>query len=103
MSLGDVLKEVAKRDMAVGRQLQYGGAVKSRLVYTEELKDGQFQIKLTSTEDKDAFIETSIPYDGSETSQNYCRMYFLSMVFNAAIAGMKRKKKDDKKKLPPTS
>jgi hypothetical protein len=103
MSLGDVLKEAAKRDMAMGRQLQYSGAVKSRLEYSEEIKDGKFEIRLTSTEDKDAFVETSIPYDGSETSENYCRMYFLSMVFNAAIFGMKRKKENEKKKLPPNS
>ena len=103
MSLGDVLTEAAKRDLSAQKDLTYSGDVKSRTRYTEEVKDGMFQIRLfsTSPDDKDAFIETSIPYDGSETTQNYARMYFLSMVYNAALYGMKKKK--DNKKLPGNS
>lgn len=100
MSLGDVLKEAAKRDLAGKKVLSFGGDVKSPLQYTEQVKDGKFEIKLGTTEDEEAYIECSVPHDGTEATQNYCRLYFLSMVFNAAIYGMKRKiqqPKTDKK------
>lgn len=98
MGLGDVLKEAARLDLSGQKELTFGGATKSRMKYTEEIKDGRFEIRLCSTVpgEEDVFIENSIPYDGSETSQNYARMYHLSMLHNAALYGM-RKQKEPKK------
>jgi hypothetical protein len=65
---------------------------KGDLVYTEFLKGDKFEIKLSSKKDREAFIECSVPDKGTEDEKNYLRLYFLSMVFNAAMYGMKRKK-----------
>lgn len=88
MTLGDILKDAAIRDMAGGN--------KNKLVYKEYVKDGHFKIKLSSGIDKDAFVECAIPDKGMEEEKNYLRSYFLSMVFNTAIYGMKRKKQINK-------
>jgi hypothetical protein len=94
MTLGDILTEVAKKDMAGGKKLE--------LLYEETIEDGKFKIRLLSDTDRDAYIHTSVPYDVClpdeelEGKKNYCRAYFLSMVFNAAIYGMKRKKQNIK-------
>jgi hypothetical protein len=39
----------------------------------------------------EATIECSVPYNGLEEEANYARLYFLSMAFNSAVYGMKRK------------
>ncbi len=83
MTLGDILKNVSENDVAGGK--------KNELKYTEEVKDGFFEIRLNS-KFQDGYIETKIPYNGLEDEKNYCRAYFLSMVFNAAVHGMKRLK-----------
>lgn len=94
--LGEILKYVAEKDMAGGK--------KPSLLYEEEVADGKFKIRLISDTDREAYIHTSIPYDEFlpeeelERKRNYARAYFLSMVFNAAIYGLKRKKKIDKSK-----
>lgn len=95
MGLGEVLTEAAKKDLSGQKELTFGGATKSRMKYTEEAKDGRFEIRLRSTVEgeEEVYIENSIPEDGSETTHNYARMYFLSMVFNAALYGMKKQKK----------
>lgn len=96
MGLGEVLTQVAEKDLAGGHKLSP--------LYEETIEDGKFKIRLISDTDRDAYIHTSIPYDKLlseeelEGKKNYLRVYFLSMVFNAAIYGMKRKKKDDKTK-----
>lgn len=90
MALGDILKQAAVKDLA--------GKSKNQLVYTEQVIDDKFEIRLTSLTHKDAFIECSIPDKNSEDEKNYLRTYFLSMVFNAAIHGMKRMKHAKKKK-----
>lgn len=94
MTLGDILKEAAKRNLSASKKLTPGGDVKSSLRYSEFVKDGKFEIKLSSSEDAEAYIECSVPDAGTEEEKNYCRLYFLSMVFNAAIHGMKRKEQD---------
>lgn len=88
MTLGDILTEVTNKDMAGGKKFS--------LVYEEKIVDDKFKIRLFSETDPDAYIHCSVPYDGSEGAENYARAYFLSMVFNAAIFGIKRKKKIDK-------
>lgn len=94
MTLGDILTDVAKRDMAGGKKLS--------LIYEEKIEDGKFKIRLISDTDRDAYIHTSIPYDVClpdeelEGKKNYARAYFLSMVFNAALYTVKKEKKDNK-------
>jgi hypothetical protein len=84
MTLGDVFQDAVKRDLA--------GLNKGDLLYSEFVKDGKFEIKLSSKKDREAFIECSVPDKNTEEEKNYLRLYFLSMVFNAAMYGMKRKK-----------
>lgn len=84
MTLGDVFQDAVKRDLA--------GLNKGDLLYSEFVKDGKFEIKLFSKKDREAFIECSVPDKNTEEEKNYLRLYFLSMVFNAAMYGMKRKK-----------
>ena len=102
MSLGEVLTQAAKLDLSGQKELTYGGATKSRMRYTEEIKDGRFEIRLFSTVEgeEDVFIENSIPYDGSETTENYARMYLLSMIFNAGLSGMRKQKQKPKDEKP---
>lgn len=83
MALGEILQMAAAKDMASPEK-------KNGLLYSEFLKEGRFEIKLSSSKFKDAFIECSVPDKGTEEEKNYCRIYFLSMVYNAAIHGMKR-------------
>jgi len=84
LTLGDILWEAASKDLAWNK--------KHKLLYMELVKDGKFEIKLSSSLEKDAYIECSCPDDGKEESKNYLRLYFLSMAFNAAIYGMRRLK-----------
>lgn len=90
MTLGDILTQVAEKDTAGGQKLS--------LLYEEKVDDGKFKIRLISDTDREAYIHCSVPYDVClpdeelEGKKNYLRGYFLSMVFNAAIYGMKRKK-----------
>lgn len=92
MGLGEVLAQVEEKDMAGGHKLSP--------FYEETIEDGKFKIRLISDTDRDAYIHTSIPYDEMlseeelEAKKNYLRVYFLSMVFNAALYGMKRKKRN---------
>ena len=94
MTLGDILKQVAEKDIAGGKKLS--------LHYQEKVEDGKFKIGLLSATDTEAYIHCSVPYDVClpdeelEKKKNYAQAYFLSMVFNAAIYGMKRKKKEAK-------
>lgn len=90
MTLGEVFAEAARRDVSnEGRALPLKeGSTR----YSEFLKEGRFEIRLSSPNDPDAFIECSIPATGFISDENGCRIVFLSMVFKAAIAGMKRKK-----------
>lgn len=59
MTLGQVLSNAAIKDLAAGNK-------KNGLVYTELVKEGLFEIKLTSNLHPDAFIECSIPDNNSE-------------------------------------
>lgn len=93
MALEDIFAEVAKKDMAGGKKLG--------LLYEEKYVDGNIKISLRSEVDPDGYLHCTVPFDGLETTKNYARAYFLSMVFNAAIYGMKRKKKDNK--IKPTN
>lgn len=90
MDLGQILKYAAVKDLS--------GNQKNQLLYTESIVEDKFEIRLTSLVNKEAFIECSIPNKDSEEEKNYLRTYFLSMVFNAAIHGMKRMKHTKKKK-----
>lgn len=84
MTLGDILLQAAQKDLA--------GVMKGKIAYTEFVADGKFEIKLKSLTDKEAYIECSVPDKGTEQEKNYLRLYFLSMVFNAAIHSTKRLK-----------
>lgn len=101
MTLGEILEQVTKDDKAGGHKLD--------LIYEEKIADGKFRIRLISDTDREAYIHCSVPYDLAlpgdelEMKKNYCRSYFLSMVFNSAVRQMKREKSGSKKKLPPTS
>jgi hypothetical protein len=94
MTLGEILTTVAEKDLAGGHKLS--------LQYEEKVENGKFKIRLISDTDRDFYIHTSVPYDVClpdeelEGKKNFCRAYFLSMVFNAAIYGMKRDKKNNK-------
>lgn len=83
MTLGDILAEAVKRDMAFEDK-------RNELVYEEWLTDDKFCIKLHSKKFPEASIEVSLPYNGKEEEKNYARLYFLSMAFNMSIHGMKR-------------
>lgn len=90
MTLGDILQSAATKDLA--------GENKNKLLYIESVKDVKFNIKLSSMFEE-GFLECSLPDSGTDESQNYLRIYFLSMVYNAAIHGMKRMKhKKNKRK-----
>lgn len=67
MTLGDILKEAAKRDFAGNKLLTREGNVRSPLTYTEEVRAGKFEIKLASAEDNEAYVECSVPDDGQES------------------------------------
>ncbi len=82
MTLGNILFQAAEKDLAHNK--------KQGIEYIESVIDGKFTIKLVSAIYKDAEIECSLPDVGNDESQNYLRLYFLSMVYNAAIFGMKR-------------
>lgn len=82
MTLGEILKQAAVKDLS--------GQQKNQLLYTESIKEGRFEIRLSSLVFKNAFVECSIPDKNLEEEKNYLRTYFLSMVYNAAIHGMKR-------------
>lgn len=90
MTLGDIFKQAAIRDLA--------GNGANGILYSEQYKDGKFHIKLSSRENEEAFVECTLPREGTEDERNYLRTYFLSMVFNSAINGMKRLKQKKKKK-----
>ena len=85
MTLGDIIQQAVQRDMA-GQDLQNG------LSYSELVIENRFCIKFSSKKHPEATIECSVPYNGTQEEENYCRLYFLSMVMNSAIHGMKRKK-----------
>lgn len=91
MTLGDILQQAIQKDLA-GKEIENG------LSYTELVIDNRFCIKMASTKYAEANIECSVPYTGSQEEENYCRLYFLSMVFNAAVHGMKRLKHKKNKK-----
>lgn len=83
MTLGDILKKAATEDLA---------HLRKDVSYDEFVKDGKFCIRFSSKHHKEAFIECSAPDTGLEETKNYLRLYFLSMVFNAAVWGMKKQK-----------
>jgi hypothetical protein len=83
MNLGDILTKAAKDDMAGGK--------KNGLIYSEYVKDDKFYINLRCKSDEHAYIICSVPNKDSDEEKNYLRIYFLSMAFNAAIEGMKRR------------
>ena len=85
MTLGDVLQQAVQKDLA-------SNGVNNGLVYSELVKEGRLEIKLSSTKHEEATVECSIPFNGYPEEENYLRLYFLSMVFNAAVHGMKRMK-----------
>lgn len=91
MTLGDILKMAADKDLA--------GKNVNGLSYIEIIRGSNYHVKLFSSVHKDAFVECELPYSGKEDEVNYLRTYFLSMVFNAAIAGMKRIKNKKKNKF----
>ena len=90
MTLGDILKQAAQKDLSATH--------KTGLSYSELTINGKFEIKLSSPLDREAYIECSVPDKGMDEEKNYLRMYFLSMVYNAAIHGMKRLKQTKKNK-----
>lgn len=90
MTLGDILQQAAIKDFA------WEG--KNGVMYSELIVNGKFQIKLSCSIEKDAFAECECMDDGKEETYNYLRLYFLSMVFNAAIYGMRRLKNKKIKK-----
>lgn len=83
MTLGDILKMAAERNLSKR-------SIDGNLKYVEMIKDGMFEIKLYSDKYEEATLQTSVPYTGKEEDENYARMYFLGMLFNSAIFGMKR-------------
>lgn len=89
MTLGDILQSAAVKDLA--------GEHKNKLLYMESVKEGRFEIKLSSMFEE-GYIECQLPNEGTEEEKNYLRIYFLSTVYNAAIHGMKRMKHTKKKK-----
>lgn len=91
MTLGDIIQQAIQRDMA-GKDSQNG------LSYSELVVDNRFCIKFSSAKYPEATIECSVPYNGTQEEENYCRLYFLSMAFNAAVYGMKRMKHKKHKK-----
>jgi|SRR5882762_1126300 len=93
MTLGDILTQAAEKDLAGGKKLS--------LLYEEKEEDGRFKIRLLSQTDPDAYVHCSFPYDETmvrsrEETENYTRVYFLSMVFNSALYVIKRGKKNNK-------
>ncbi|PWT75782.1 MAG: hypothetical protein C5B59_07980 [Bacteroidetes bacterium] len=76
---GDILRKVAADNISMPEENR-------RLVYTEMIVGTEFRIRLRHRDDKDALIEVKVPWDGGEECKNYARFYFLSMVFNAAVA-----------------
>lgn len=84
MTLGEILKTVVEKDLSAVK--------KNTLTYIEKTHEGQFIIKLSSIEDREAYIECKLPTIGTEDERNYLRSYFLSMAFHAAVYGMKRQK-----------
>lgn len=84
MDLGEIIQMAITRDPA-GKEVQNG------LSYSELVVENRFCIKFASVKHPEATIECSVPYTGREDEENYCRLYFLSMAFNAAVYGMKRK------------
>lgn len=91
MNLGEVFTMATQKDLA-------SNGVNNGLLYSELLKDGRLEIKMSSTKHPEATIECSIPFNGSPEEENYLRLYFLSMVFNSAVHGMKRFKHKKNKK-----
>lgn len=91
MTLGDIIQEAIKRDMASEKKV-------NQLLYSETVIGGKFQIKFMSGNHAEASIEVSVPYTGKQEEENYARLYFLSMAFNAAILGLKRFKHKKNKK-----
>jgi hypothetical protein len=85
MTLGDILQSATDKDLAFPDK-------KNQLSYLEEVVDDKFQIQFSSVLFPEATIECSVPDKGTEDEKNYLRLYFLSMVFNAAVHGMKRMK-----------
>lgn len=90
MTLGDILKQACNKDLA------HNG--KNGISYKEIFENDKMIIRLTSTEFPESFITCEIPYNGTEESANYLRYYFLSMLFNSSIYGMKRINKNKKTK-----
>lgn len=84
MTLGDIIQQAIRRDLA-GKDTGING-----LSYIELIKDNRFHIKFSSSKHPEATIECSVPYSGTQEEENYCRLYFLSMVFNSAVHGRKR-------------
>jgi len=92
MGLGGIIQMAIQRDMA-GKEVQNG------LSYSELVVDNRFCIKMSSEKHPEATVECSVPYTGMQEEENYCRLYFLSMVFNAAVHGMKRRSVKSHKKF----
>ena len=92
MTLGDIIQQAIQRDMA-GKEVQNG------LSYSELVVDNRFCIKMASEKHPEATVECSVPYTGLQEEENYCRLYFLSMAFNAAVHGMKRRSFKSHKKF----
>ncbi len=84
MNLGDILSQAAIKDLAHGN--------KNGLLYKEFVEDGKFCIKFSCKSSPEATIDCSVPDKGTDEEKNYLRLYFLSMVFNTAVHGMKRMK-----------
>lgn len=85
MNLGNILEIAAEKDLAFKDK-------KNGLHYREFVEDGKFQIKFSCKSFPEASIDCSVPDNGLDDEKNYLRTYFLSMVFSAAVHGMKRLK-----------
>lgn len=91
MTLGEILKQAIDKDLASANK-------NNKLTYMESIKGDKFEIKMSSQLFPEAQIICSVPDKGTEEEKNYLRLYFLSMVFNAAVHGMKRLKHKKQKR-----
>lgn len=91
MTLGDILKDAAVRDLSIENN-------DNKISYKEFIEDNKFCINFSCSKFPEASIDCSVPFTGKDEERNYLILYFLSMVYNAAIHGMKRMKHKKNKK-----
>lgn len=92
MTLGEIFRQAAQQDLSARE--------KKGIEYFETIENGRHQIRLSCEAFKEAWIQTDVEDGFIEANRNYNYLYFLSMVFNAAIYGMKRSKEMKRKDIP---